>query len=261
MKILLQDIVPSQKDSTTRYDKIVMMNGEYFYPHEQPQNEYHEFVLHALDDNVLKNSSWKVISTHQVKNSIGTKKQILEHVTRSRNILCSTSDGLSALHHSSYILNSNSEITLLSSQLRAQIIKNIYEYSSQGNSVLGVAIKKIESKSSNTQDVHNGIFIALVLRKYILQKNESITADKRKKLNIEIKVFSKELLPACKWYARKIGVHASDDFCITSDALQSMDDTELSNYIHHTNIFAQMRPMDLQRVSRLYAIQGHELIN
>lgn len=261
MKILLQDIIPLQNASTERYDKIVMMNGEYFYPHEQPQNEYHEFVLHILEDSAIKNSSWKIISTQHAKNNSEIKKQILEHVTRSRNILCSTSDALSALHHSSYTLNADSEIIVLTSKLRANIIKNIYAYSAEGNSVSGVAIKKIESKSSSIRDLHNGIFIALVLRKYILPPFPSTTADKIKNSNGSIKIFSKELLPACKWYARKIGVHASDDFCITSDALQSMNDAELSRYIHHTTIFAQMRPSDFERVSRLLTLHGHKIIN
>ncbi|MEK7500421.1 MAG: hypothetical protein AAB649_07540 [Patescibacteria group bacterium] len=261
MKIKLLDIIASENQTTGNYDKIVLTNGEYFYPHDQSENEYHELVIKALEENSTKIGSWKITSNSPHKNNPDIKKQILEHVTRSRNILTYKSDALTVLHHSAYTLNTDSEIIPLSSKLRAEIIKKIYAYSSEGNRVSGISIKKIESKTSSTTDFYNGIFIALVLRKYILPKTTSRTADKNQKSKISTKIFSKELLPTCKWYARKIGVHASDDFCITSDALQSMDDAELSRHLNHTTIFAQMRPLDFERVSRLLTANGHELIN
>ena len=145
------------------------------------------------------------------------------------------------------------EIIPITSPIRARIIKEIKQLAEEGFSVSGIAIKKTDSKSSTTQDDHNKIFIALVVHEYFLLS--------KIKSNNTIKIFSKELLPTCKWFARKIGVHASHDFCITSDQLQSMDDAELESLLNTTTVFAEMTPLDLERVSRLLTRQGHELFH
>lgn len=246
MKIILQDIVPPIAERAERFKKVILTNGETLYPNDIPQNEYQEIAMHALGEKNISKNKWKIISQ---KNN----KKILEHVTRSRNILCTTADANSILHNSSFTLNSDSEIIPLTSSIRARTLKEIKHFALDGFSVSGIAINKMDSKLSITADGHNGIFIALVLHEYfvlsnIQQKNSTI-------------IFSKELLPTCKWFARKIGVHASDDFCITSDYMQSIDDAELASILNHTTVFAEMTPLDLERVSRLLTKQGHELFH
>lgn len=259
MKIVLQDITPPIASRAEGFKKIIFSNGIHFYPHDLPQNEYQELALHAVEEQSGKKSNWKLISHTMSGKFSPKKKQILQHVTRSRNMLCTTSDALSALHHSSYILNEHDEIIPLTSKLRAKLIKEINHYASEGNSVLGIVIKKIESSSSNTHDIHNGIFIALALHEYILFPNVSTTIHNLKKSDASIKIFSKELLSTCKSIARKIGINASNDLCITSDLLQSMNDTELASHLSHTTIFAEMKPIDRERVTRLLTNQGHEI--
>ncbi len=259
MKIALQDITPNIASLSEGFKKIIFTNGIHFYPHDIAQDEYQELALHALEENKGKNSKWKMISNSISGKFSPKKKQILQHVTRSRNILCTTSDAHSILHHSSYMLNEHLEIIPLTSETRARLMKEINQYASEGNSVSGIAIKKIESSSSDTRNIHNGIFIALALHEYFLSPDVSTTVDTMKKSNVSIKIFSKELLPTCKAIARKIGVNASDDLCITSDQLQSMSDAELSPHLVHTTIFAEMKPLDRERVTRLLTQQGHEI--
>lgn len=254
MNIVLQDIVSPIATREDRFKKIILTNGDTFYPHDIPQNEYHEIALHALGEKNILQSTWKIISENN-------NKKILEHVTRSRNILCTTADASSILHHSSFTLNSHSEIIPITSNIRARIMKEIKQLAEEGFSISGISIKKIDSKSSTTHDNHNGIFIALVLHEYSFLPNaQNIISEKIDSKNT-IKIFSKELLPTCKWFARKIGVHASHDFCITSDQLQSMNDTELESLLDSTTVFAEMTPLDLERVSRLLTKQGHELFH
>lgn len=262
MNIRLQDISAPLASPSSRFHKIIIMNGDYYYPQDTIQHDYHEFTLRALGEDTFQKSLWKLQSSHSPKNSFyNFNLQVLEHATKSRNILLVSGDAISILHHCSFTLNENFEIIPLTSSIRAGIIKNIYGFASEGYSVSGIAIKKIESKFRITADFHNGIFIAMTLREYNLFSNHRITTDNKKNNTIVTKIFSKELLPTCKWFARKIGVTASDDFCITSDVLQSMSDAELATQIHHLNIFAQMRPIDLERVSRLYISSGNAIIN
>jgi len=261
MNIILQDIIAPFAELAKIFKKIIFMNGDVFYAHDNVQNEYHEIVLLTLEEKRIQNNSWKKISSKTDNKNNYSTKIILEHITKSRNILCITADALSVLHHSSYTLNENSEIISITSEMRFNIINKILTYAAEGNSVIGIAIKKIESKSSNTRDFHNGIFIAIVLREYILLSNASTTAYEYKNSKETIKIFSKELLPTCKWFARKIGVPALGDFCITSDLLESMSDTELALHMHHTTIFAEMRPLDFVRVSRLLTAEDYANIN
>jgi hypothetical protein len=259
MKIVLQDITPPIASLAEGFKKIIFSNGTHFYPHDLPQDEYQELALHALEENNGKNNKWKIISNTTSGKFSPHKKQILQHVTRSRNILCTTSDARSVLHHSSYILNEHFEIVPITSELRAQLLKEINQYASEGNSVSGIGIKRIESSSSDTRNIHNGIFIAMVLHEYILSPDVSTTIDKMKNSNASIKIFSNELLSTCKSIARKIGINASNDLCITSDQLQSLPDSELASHLSHTTIFAEMKALDRERVSRLLEEQGHEI--
>lgn len=257
MKIVLQDILPPIATRAEGFKKIIFTNGIDFYPHDLPQNDYQEIALHALEEKNMKNKKWKITSSEMNGKFSPRKKQTLQHVTRSRNLLSTTSDAPSILHHSSYTLNAESEIIPITSSMRAEMLKKIYELASEGNSVSGIAIKKIEASNSDTGHIHNGIFIALVLHEYFLFPDSSTTIDAMKNSKAAIKIFSKELLPTCKAIARKIGVNASNDFCIASDALQSMSDSELLSHLPYTTIFAEMRPIDKERVSRLFEQQGH----
>src|SRR3989344_36706 len=243
MKVVLQDIAPPIASLSKEYKKILLMNGLQFYPHDDCQDAYHEIALHTLSKTNIKKSSWNIIS--KKNNAL-----ILEHITRSRNIICTTSDALTSLHHCMYTLNAYSEIIPITSSIRANIIREIYTAASHGNYVSGISLKNMESKLSNTTYTHNGIFIALVINEYVLLPKASSTIDKIKKTKKSLKIFSKELLPACTWFARKIGIHASDDFCITSDQLRSMTDSELASHIHHFTVFAEMDDLDRTRVTR-----------
>lgn len=260
MKIVLQDINAPIASLSDGFKRIIFSNGFHFYPHDIPQDEYQELILHALEQG-NKNNKWKLISTSVSGKFSPKKKQIFQHVTRSKNILCITSDALSVLFHSSYILNEHLEIIPITSEIRTRILKEINSLASEGNSVSAIAIKKIESSSSDTRNIHNAIFVALAIHEYFLFPNVSTTIDNIKKSDTAIKIFSKESLATCKAIARKIGINASDDLCITSDLAQSMNDNELIPHLFHTTIFAEMTPLDRERITRLFAEQGHEIVS
>lgn len=259
MKVILQDIASPIASLEKDFKKILFANGQKMYPHDLPQDEYQELALHALEE-TIKNTNWKVTSnTIHGKFSV-SKKKILQHVTRSRNILCTTADALFVLHHSSSTLNEHSEIIPITSEIRSRLIKEINLSASEGNSLVGIGIKRIESSSSDTRDIHNSIFIGFAVYEYSLSPDVSTTIDNFKNSDVSVKIFSKELLSTCKTIARKLGINASNDFCITSDQLQSMEDTELASHLPHTTIFAEIKPLDRDRVTRLLESQGYEIL-
>ncbi len=259
MKIALQDIIPPIASKAERFKKIILAAGTTFYPNDIPQNEYEEIILHTLGDTGIKNPKWKTLSRGASGKFSPVTNTILQHVTRSRNIFSTTADAHFILHHSTYTLNSNLEIIPITSKMRAGIMREINQYASEGNSISGIAIKRIESSSSNTRNIHNGIFIALALHEYSLLPDANKKIDAMKNSDTSIKIFSNELLPTCKYLARKIGINASNDCCITSDDMQSMDDSTLVTHLTHTTIFAQMKNIDRDRITRLLIQQGHEL--
>lgn len=185
---------------------------------------------------------------------------LLEHPTQTRNIIVSTGSAREMLHRSSSVVMPNGEVVLLSSVLRYTTEQAITAHEAAGYFPIGIAIKHTPNPTLSHDTTHEMVFVGTANSMFDVMPQSPRAIEKLHTKNIGVKIISSMPMQLSKSIARKIGILASEDSCITGDMLASISDKEAREYISHMNIFSELAPYDIPRITRLLHETGQRVI-
>lgn len=222
-------------------------------------NEYYPIAMHALTGKDDSESNWKIIFNTEHGKYFGINKKLIQHKTQADNLLCTTAHPSFILDRSSWTIDKNNSRIPLSSRMRSIVIKEMHQHASEGNSISAIGIKNIEYNDFEDDRMHNMTFIGFGIFPYHISPDARNTADELRNQNIQVKLFSHDLLPTSQAIARRIGIPALRELSLASHEMQSMYDSELLPLLDDIHVFAEMNLLDVIRVTRLLEQQGHHV--
>ncbi len=222
-------------------------------------NEHYPIAMHALTGRNDAESKWKILFHTEHEKNFRINKKLIQHKTQADNLLCITAHPSFILHHSSWILDKHGVRIPLSSRLRHAIQQEIHRRAAEGNAINAIGIKHIEYNDFSHARMDNLTFVGFGVFPYEISPAARDAVDALRKKNIQVKLFSHDLLETSRTIARKMGIPALPEFSLTSDEIQSMHDRELAPLLDDIHVFAEMNLLDLIRITRLLEQHGHHV--
>ena len=183
-------------------------------------NGYYPIAMHALTGKDDAESKWKIIFNTEHGKYFRVNKKLIQHKTQADNLICTTAHPSFILDHSSWTIDKNNSRIPLSSRMRSSIMKEINHHASKGNSISAIGIKNIEYNDFEHDRMHNMTFIGFGIFPYDVSPDARTTADELRKKNIQVKLFSHDLLPTSQAIARRIGIPALRELSLASHEMQ-----------------------------------------
>lgn len=133
------------------------------------------------------------------------------------------------------------------SSMKEKLEKQFSELSEQGNRVLGVAYKRMESKEKLTPDDEKEmIFIGFLLFIDPLKKGISAALNNLKKLGISMKLITGDNQHVAKHIAKS--VKFTHEEVLTGPEIEKMNDEELKERVQNIGVFAEIEPNQKERI-------------
>ena len=203
--------------------------------------------LHGVPE--LSQPSWKPIASIPAQSPFPYSAALLEHPTQARNIVLVTGDARTILHYCS-----------LDSQTRYVIEQEIFTQESEGFFPIGIAFKHTHAPELSRDTIHELTLIGFANTSFELMQDASRIIRSLHEKKIQIKIVSPMALRLSQSIARRIGIGALEDICITGNTLALMSDNELRIHAPRVNIFSELEFADEQRITRLLEEAGHHII-
>ncbi len=193
--------------------------------------------------------SWKPLAFIPSQPPFSYSAALLEHPTQARNIVLVTGDARTVLHHCT-----------LASSTRHAIEQEIFMRESEGFFPIGIAFKHTHTSDLSRDTIHELTCIGIAHTAFEIIPEASHIIRKLHDKIIQIKIVSPMALRLSQSIARKIGLSASEDTCITGNTLALMSDNELRMHAPRVSIFSELEFADEQRITRLLEESGHRIV-
>ncbi len=194
--------------------------------------------------------SWKHLASIPSQTPFSYSAALLEHPTQARNIVVVTGDARTVLHRCH-----------IASTIRHTIEQEIFAQESEGFFPIGIAYKHTHASDLSRDTIHELTYIGIAQTTFEIIPESSHIVRKLHDKKIHTKIISPMALRLSQSIARKLGIAASEDVCITGNNLASMSDNELRMYAPRVNIFSELEFADAQRITRLLEESGHRIIH
>lgn len=161
------------------------------------------------------------------------------------------------LEKSSANLRRDGQLAKLTDADRAALHEKIHAHASQGERLLGVAIRRHYPRHDITQaDIIDLSFLGVLVIRDQLRPEVPHAIAQTQTAGINVKMITGDLPATAHAIAHMAGLTANNESIITGEAIEQMTDEELQLALPNTNIFARVSPLDKQRLIRLLQAQG-----
>ena len=143
------------------------------------------------------------------------------------------------------LVESNGEITPIN-QMKEKIQSQFESLSVQGFRIIGVSYKYVDGSQITKEDESKMVFLGFIsfydpLKPDIVEMIENL-----KNMGIETKIITGDNKFVAKYVASQIGLNS--ELLLTGDDLNKFSNDALVNTVNHTNIFAEIEPIQKERI-------------
>lgn len=181
-----------------------------------------------------------------------------DHPTQDHQVLFVSGAPEVLLEKSATALDTDHQPIHLTAARRGALQQQIQIHASQGERLLGVAVRRRIKKSDITHaDVSQLLFLG------VLVITDPIRADVRESIRqtqeagVAVKLVTGDYPATARAVARDVGLTVPDDALLSGDELETMSQETLAANVNATTVFARVSPIDKQRIIRALQQQGH----
>lgn len=147
------------------------------------------------------------------------------------------------------------ECSNLSLEDKKRMKERALTFYNQGLRVLGIATKTVSSSILSVNDETNLCFEGFLLFLDPLKEDTTQSLMQLKELGIRVVMITGDHPKIAEFIAEKAGFSRSEALC--HDDIINMNEKKLMETLRHTDVFAQMEPMDKLQVIELFKKMGH----
>lgn len=211
----------------------------------------------SLEKDSSATSTWQVRSHLMYSSTYHYGAVQAHHPTQSSSFIFVTGSPEVLLEKSTSALTQDGEGKHIESKRRREIAANIDQLAQKGPHLLGIAFKRVETTHSlKHSDIHGLTLLGVLVSEEEVRKNIHSEITKLEQENVAIKFISHGSALGAQAMLRQAGIPLKSNQIYTGQQLQHVTDHEMLSLLPSARLFAQLEPLDKERLVRLLQKKG-----